>query len=99
MEGEDLDFFNICMPLAAAAGKIDAGTKLSFVTVQGAGGTTAEFGTVYGVTIRAVDLNNNQLYNLRFIFDDPRTSIATSTVDMMKDAISRGQFSVFDNGR
>ena len=99
LEGEDLDFFNICMPLAAAAGNIDAGTKLSFVMVQGAGGTTAEFGTVYGVTIRAVDLNNNQLYNLRFIFDDPRTSIATSTVDMMKDAISRGQFSVFDNGR
>lgn len=96
---ENLDFFNICMPLAAAAGKIDAGTKLSFVMVDGAGGTTAEFGPVYGVTIRAVDLNNNQKYNLRFIFDDPRTSIATSTVDMMKDAISRGQFSVFDNGR
>ena len=96
---ENLDFFNICTPLAAAAGNIDAGTKLSFVMVQGAGGTTAEFGTVYGVTIRAVDLQNNQLYNLRFIFDDPRTSIATSTVDMMKDAISRGQFSVFDNGR
>ena len=99
LEGEDLDFFNICMPLAVAAGNIDAGTKLSFVTVQGAGGTTAEFGTVYGVTIRAVDLNSNRLHNLRFIFDDPRTSIATSTVDMMKDAISRGQFSVFDNGR
>lgn len=99
LEGENLDFFNICMPLAAAAGKIDAGTKLSFVMVDGAGGTTAEFGPVYGVTIRAVDLNNNQKYNLRFIFDDPRTSIATSTVDMMKDAISRGQFSVFDNGR
>lgn len=96
---EDLDFFNICMPLAVAADKIDAGTKLSFVMVDGAGGTTAEFGSVYGVTIRAVDLNNNQKYNLRFIFDDPRTSIATSTVDMMKDAISRGQFSVFDNGR
>ncbi len=96
---ENLDFFNICMPLAAAAGKIDAGAKLSFVMVQGASGTTAEFGTVYGVTIRAVDLNNNQLYNLRFVFDDASTSIQTSTIDLIKDAISRGQFSVFDNGR
>lgn len=96
---EDLDFFNICMPLAVAAGKIDASAKLSFVMVQGASGTTAEFGTVYGVTIRAVDLNNNQLYNLRFVFDDASTSIQTSTIDLIKDAISRGQFSVFDNGR
>lgn len=95
---ENLDFFNICMPLAAAAGKIDASAKLSFVMVQGASGTTAEFGTVYGVTIRAVDLNNNQLYNLRFVFDDARTS-HTSIIDAIKDAISRGQFSVFDNGR
>ena len=96
---ENLDFFNICMPLAAAAGKIDAGTKLSFVTVQGRGGTNSLFGSTFNVAIRAVDLQNNQLYNLGFVFDDPRTSTATSTVDMMKDAISRGQFTVLDSGR
>lgn len=92
LDGEDLDFFNICMPLAVAAGKIDAGAKLSFVTVQGSGSTNSEFGTTYNITIKAVDLQNNQLYNLGFVFDDPRTSIATSTVDMIKDAINREQF-------
>lgn len=96
---ENLDFFNICMPLAAAAGNIDAGTKLSFVMVQGSGGTNSIFGTTYNIAIRAVDLQNNQLYKLGFVFDDPRTSIATSTVDIMKDAISRGQFTVLDGGR
>ena len=98
LEGEDLDFFNICMPLAVAAGKIGQESKLSFVSVQGAGGTTAEFGSVYGVTIRAVDLQNNQLYNYQFVFDDPRTSIATTTVEAIKDAISRGQFRISDHG-
>lgn len=89
---ENLDFFNICMPLAVAAGNIDAGAKLSFVMVQGSGSTNSEFGTTYNITIKAVDLQNNQLYNLGFVFDDPRTSIATSTVDMIKDAINREQF-------
>ena len=88
---ENLDFFNICMPLAAAAGKIDAGTKLSFVTVQGRGGTNSLFGSTFNVAIRAVDLQNNQLYNLGFVFDDARTSY-TSTIDVIKDAINREQF-------
>ena len=91
LEGEDLDFFNICMPLAAAAGNIDAGTKLSFVTVQGSGGTNSLFGSTYNIAIRAVDLQNNQLYNLGFVFDDARTSY-TSTIDVIKDAINREQF-------
>ena len=92
LEGEDLDFFNICMPLAAAAGKIDAGTKLSFVAVQGSSSTNSEFGTTYNITIKAVDLQNNQLYNLGFVFDDASTSIQTSTIDLIKDAINREQF-------
>lgn len=95
---ENLDFFNICMPLAVTAGKIDADTKLSFVMVQGASGTNAEFGSTYSVEIRAVDLNNNQLYNFEFVFDDASTSIQTSTIDLIKDAISRGQFKISDRG-
>ena len=96
---EDLDFFNICMPLAVAAGKIDAGTKLSFVSVQGSGSTNSLFGSTYNIAIRAVDLKNNQLYRLGFVFDDPRTSMATTTVEAIKDAISRGQFTVINSGR
>lgn len=88
---ENLDFFNICMPLAAAAGKIDAGAKLSFVMVQGSSSTNSEFGTTFNITIRAVDLQNNQLYNLGFVFDDARTS-HTSIIDAIKDAINREQF-------
>ena len=95
---EDLDFFKICMPLAVAAGKIGAETKLSFVSVQGNSGTTDDFGSVYSVVIKAVDLDNNQLYNYQFIFDDASTSMATSTVDLIKDAISRGQFRISDRG-
>lgn len=94
---EDLDFFNICMPLAVAAGKIDASTKLSFVSVQGSSGTTSDFGSVYDVVIKAVDLNNNQLFNFEFIFDDARTSY-TPIIDVIKDAISRGQFRISDRG-
>ena len=88
---ENLDFFNICMPLAAAAGKIDAGAKLSFVMVQGSSSTNSEFGSTFNITIRAVDLQNNQLYNLGFVFDDARTSY-TSIIDAIKDAINREQF-------
>ena len=95
---EDLDFFNICMPLAVAAGKIGQESKLSFVSVQGSGGTTSDFGSVYDVVIKAVDLNNDQLYNFEFIFDDPRTSMATTTVEAIKDAIARGQFRISDRG-
>ena len=69
LEGENLDFFNICMPLAAAAGNIDAGTKLTFVMVQGSSSTNSIFGTTYNIAIRAVDLQNNQLYKLGFVFD------------------------------
>lgn len=96
---EDLDFFNICMPLAVAAGKIDAGTKLSFVSVQGSSGLNSIFGSTYNIAIRAVDLQNNQLYKSGFVFDDPRTSMATTTVEAIKDAISRGQFTVINSGR
>ena len=98
LEGENLDFFNICMPLAAAAGNIDAGTKLTFVMVQGSSSTNSIFGTTYNIAIRAVDLQNNQLYKLGFVFDDARTS-HTSIIDAIKDAISRGQFTVLDSGR
>lgn len=95
---EDLDFFNICMPLAVAAGKIGPEIKLSFVSVQGAGGSNDKFGSAYGVTITAVDLNNNQKYNLWFVFDDT-TNPSQTPLERIADAISRGQFSVFDNGR
>lgn len=95
---EDLDFFKICMPLAVEAGKIGQETKLSFVSVQGSSGTTSDFGSVYDVVIKAVDLNNDQLYNFEFIFDDKRTSMATTTVEAIKDAISRGQFRISDRG-
>lgn len=96
-EGEDLDFFNICMPLAVAAGKIGQESKLSFVSVQGSSGTTSDFGSVYDVVIKAVDLDNNQLHNYEFIFDDARTSY-TPTIEVIKDAISRGQFRISDRG-
>lgn len=95
---EDLDFFKLCMPLAVAAGKIGQETKLSFVSVQGSSSTNSIFGSTYNISIRAVDLQNNQLYQLGFIFDDASTSIATSTVDLIKDAISRGQFRISDRG-
>lgn len=95
---EDLDFFKICMPLAVAAGKIGQDSKLSFVSVQGNSGTTDDFGSVYSVVIKAVDLDNDQLYNYQFIFDDKRTSMATTTVEAIKDAISRGQFRISDRG-
>ena len=95
---EDLDFFKICMPLAVAAGKIGQETKLSFVSVQGSSSTNSIFGSTYNISIRAVDLQNNQLYQLGFIFDDASTSMATSTVDLIKDAISRGQFRTTDRG-
>ena len=96
---EDLDFFKICMPLAVAAGKIGQESKLSFVSVQGNGGTTSDFGSVYSVTIRAVDLQSNQLHHYQFIFDDPRTSMATTTVEAIKDAIARDQFTISDHGQ
>lgn len=95
---EDLDFFKICMPLAVAAGKIGQETKLSFVSVQGSSSTNSIFGSTYNISIRAVDLQNNQLYQLGFIFDDTRTSMATTTVEEIKDAISRGQFRISDRG-
>lgn len=95
---EDLDFFKLCMPLAVAAGKIGQETKLSFVSVQGRSGSNDEFGSTYNISIRAVDLQNNQLYQLGFIFDDTRTSMATTTVEEIKDAISRGQFRISDRG-
>lgn len=97
-EGEDLDFFNICMPLAVAAGKIDAGTKLSFVTVQGSGGTNSIFGSTYHIAIRAVDLRNNQLHKLGFVFDDT-TNPSQTPLERIADAISRGQFTVLDGRR
>ena len=97
LEGEDLDFFNICMPLAVAAGKIGPETKLSFVSVQGSGGTTSDFGSVYDVVIKAVDLNNNQLYNFEFIFDDT-TDPSKSPYERVVDAISRKQFRISDRG-
>ena len=95
---ENLDFFNICMPLAAAAGNIDAGTKLSFVMVQGSGGTNSLFGSTYNIAIRAVDLQNNQLYKLGFVFDDT-TNPSQTPLERIADAISRGQFTVLDSGR
>ena len=98
LEDEDLDFFKICMPLAVEAGKIGQESKLSFVSVQGSSGTTSDFGSVYDVVIKAVDLDSNQLFNFEFIFDDTSTSMATSTVDLIKDAISRGQFRISDRG-
>ncbi|HIT27310.1 MAG TPA: hypothetical protein IAA90_06660 [Candidatus Ornithoclostridium excrementipullorum] len=97
LEGEGLDFFNICMPLAVAAGKIGPETKLSFVSVQGSSGTTSDFGSVYDVVIKAVDLNNDQLYNFEFIFDDSRTSYKP-IIEEIKRAISDGQFRISDRG-
>ena len=94
---EDLDFFKLCMPLAVAAGKIGQESKLSFVSVQGSSGTTSDFGSVYDVVIKAVDLNNNQLYNFEFIFDDARTSYKP-IIEEIKRAISDGQFRISDRG-
>ena len=94
---EDLDFFKLCMPLAVAAGKIGPEIKLSFVSVQGSGGTTSDFGSVYDVVIKAVDLNNNQLYNFEFIFDDT-TDPSKSPYERVVDAISRKQFRISDRG-
>lgn len=94
---EDLDFFKLCMPLAVAAGKIGAETKLSFVSVQGSSGTTSDFGSVYDVVIKAVDLSNDQLYNFEFIFDDSRTSYKP-IIEEIKRAISDGQFRISDRG-
>ena len=89
---EDLDFFKICMPLAVEAGKIGQESKLSFVSVQGSSSTNSEYGSTYNITITAVDLTNGDYYNLGFVFDDTRTSMATTTVEAIKDAISRGEF-------
>lgn len=97
LEGEDLDFFKICMPLAVAAGKIGQETKLSFVSVQGSGGTTEQFGSTYGVEIKAVDLDNNQLYNFWFTFDDT-TDPSKSPYERVVDAITRKQFRISDRG-
>ncbi len=94
---EDLDFFKLCMPLAVAAGKIGQESKLSFVSVQGRSGTTSDFGSVYDVVIKAVDLDNNQLYNFEFIFDDSRTSYKP-IIEEIKRAISDGQFRISDRG-
>ena len=94
---EDLDFFNICMPLAVAAGKIGQESKLSFVSVQGAGGTTSDFGSVYDVVIKAVDLSNDQLYNFEFIFDDT-TDPSKIPYERVVDAITRKQFRISDRG-
>ena len=95
---EDLDFFKLCMPLAVEAGKIGQESKLSFVSVQGAGGSNDKFGSTYGVTITAVDLNSNQLYNLRFIFDDT-TDPSKTPYERVVEAITRKEFLVFDNGQ
>lgn len=94
---EDLDFFKLCMPLAVAAGKIGQESKLSFVSVQGSSGTTSDFGSVYDVVIKAVDLSNDQLYNFEFIFDDARTSYKP-IIEEIKRAISDGQFRISDRG-
>ena len=94
---EDLDFFKLCMPLAVAAGKIGPEIKLSFVSVQGSSGTTSDFGSVYDVVIKAVDLSNDQLYNFEFIFDDSRTSYKP-IIEEIKRAISDGQFRISDRG-
>lgn len=94
---EDLDFFKLCMPLAVAAGKIGQESKLSFVSVQGSSGTTSDFGSVYDVVIKAVDLSNDQLYNFEFIFDDSRTSYKP-IIEEIKRAISDGQFRISDRG-
>ncbi len=97
LEGEDLDFFKICMPLAVAAGKIGQETKLSFVSVQGSGGTTDEFGSTYGVEIKAVDLDDNQLYNYWFTFDDT-TDPSKTPYERVVNAITRKQFRISDRG-
>ena len=94
---EDLDFFKICMPLAVAAGKIGPEIKLSFVSVQGSGGTTSDFGSVYDVVIKAVDLSNNRLFNYEFIFDDT-TDPSKSPYERVVDAITRKQFRISDRG-
>lgn len=94
---EDLDFFKICMPLAVEADKIGPETKLSFVSVQGSGGTTSDFGSVYDVVIKAVDLNNNQIYNFEFIFDDT-TDPSKTPYERVVDAITRKQFRISDRG-
>ena len=94
---EDLDFFKLCMPLAVEAGKIGQEAKLSFVSVQDNGGTTDDFGSAYSVVIKAVDLDNNQLHNYQFIFDDT-TDPSKTPYERVVDAISRKQFRISDRG-
>ena len=91
LEGEDLDFFKLCMPLAVTAGKIGQESKLSFVSVQGSGSTNSEYGSTYNITITAVDLANGDYYNLGFVFDDSSDPSKTP-YERVVDAIYNKQF-------
>lgn len=74
LEGEDLDFFNSSMPYAVKAGKIETGTKLSFVTVKNEPVMANPKETK--IIITGCDLQRNKKYILTFHFylsDTPKT--------------------------
>ena len=84
-------YFDLCMPLAVEAGLINADAKLGFVSVQGLGGTNAEWGTTYNIAIRFVDLSTNKYYTLAFVFDDEQDK--DTLLERVQSAIDRGNFS------
>ena len=84
-------YFDLCMPLAVEAGLIDANAKLGFVSVQGRGGTNAEWGTTYNIAISFIDLSTNKYYTLAFVFDDEQDK--DTLLERVQSAIDRGNFS------
>ena len=84
-------YFDLCMPLAVEAGLINADAKLGFVSVQGLGGTNAEWGTTFNIAIRFVDLSTNKYYTLAFVFDDEQDK--DTLLERVQSAIDRGNFS------
>lgn len=85
-------YFDLCMPLAVEAGLINADAKLGFVSVQGRGGTNAEWGTTYHVAISFIDLLTNKYYSLAFVFDDEQDK--DTLLERVQSAIDRGNYRV-----
>ena len=88
---ENQQYFDLCMPLAVEAGLIDANAKLGFVSVQGRGGTNAEWGTTFNIAISFIDLLTNKYYTLAFVFDDEQDK--DTLLERVQSAIDRGNFS------
>ena len=85
-------YFDLCMPLAVEAGLINADAKLGFVSVQGRGGTNAEWGTTFNIAISFIDISTNQYYTLTFVFDDEQDK--DTLLERLQSAIDRGNYRV-----